>query len=483
MRLVRDQWDGGRRALSERYHPMAEGLSKAGQEQIQKMRRHVNLVEPAIDRLVNSIHAGEISRKCADEAVRGAARRPGHVKAMAKLCENAFAYGTGFLAPVVRMGKRRKLVRYWVLDSLYTVPVTDPMDTEDLVGVVSLMVVEGELAPRGFWFFGKEVEGFYRMPRGEDKGELVVEEHGLGFVPVVMAFGRDRRDQGEIWGKSLVLPAAYASIAVTNNALNTDILRNMQTQSLMVIWGETRTTSMEQDETKQKFVTFPSKDEGDVAFRTPESRLDQVIKVGERTMTDTSVSTGLPLDTYRPEIVTGGDASATAARQRAFPLQQRMVRLCNDWMEVEIRAMAMLAALFEPERWRGWELEEVADEVGAEVRIRPSIPQSESETLATWIQATEKFFVPVEEAVGFYSGHLLEARQQELADKWRAKYDPTGSKAGEIFQYHLEAGVVTFNEVRDRLGLDQTDWGNMTVPQASQAAAGHASNTTLAGGA
>ena len=350
---------------------------------------------------------------------------------MAALCENAFAYGAGYLVPIVRENG----VRYWTPDPLWTVLVTDPMDVCRVVGLIQMVRDERNTQTIGLRFVAPEIEGEILK-----EGTVRMVEHRLPFAPVVVAYGRDRRHQGKRYGKSLILPAADGSIQVTNNELNLELLRDRQTQALLLLFGTPDNTQTDSGESMQKYLLWSKTGEGDAKYITPESRLEQVIRVTERQCTDITISTGLPLDTFRPELVAGADASATAARWRAFPLQQRMVRMVLDWEQTEEDAIAVIAALCEPGLAGGQgpeaggqhvDLEEIAEAVGAQVNIMPSLPEAEAETLAGWQQRTEKFFAPIEDAIEFYSGHLSDAEKKALADKWRAKHEP-GARTTEI---------------------------------------------------
>lgn len=414
---VRDQLQGGKRALSKRYHDMPVGLTENQRLRVEKARKHVNLVEPALDRLVNSIHAGKISRKApGNDPLHRALRREAHGAAMARLCENAFGYGTGYLVPVVSDSGR---ITYWTPDPLWSVLVVDPRDVHDVRGLVALIRSVDDARTLGFRFITDKYEGTFWY----SSNELVYAEHGLGGAPLVVAYGRDQRHRGQKYGKSLVLSAADGSIQVTNNEMNLELLRDRQTQALLLIYGEPENTKRQTQETTQKYLQWLDREKGGAEFITPESRIEDVIKLTERFATDASIGTGLPLDTFRPELVTGSDASATAARQRAFPLQQRMVRMQSDWMVAEIAAAgaigAQLVGLPMPE---GGDWSEIAELLGVEISMEPSVPQSEAEALSNWQQKTEKFFCPVEEAIEYYSPHLSEEIKAELAETWKRRH-------------------------------------------------------------
>lgn len=467
MRLVRDQLEGGAIALSERYHPPIPGLSEEQQERVRRARRHVNLAEAALDRLTNSIHAGQITRRANDAGVQKTIQKRGHRRAMAALCDNAFAYGTGFLVPILRGG----VVRYWHPDPLWTILITDPMDICNVRGLIQMVRDEANTRTIGIRFVAAQIEGTVLNGQAPQ-----ITEHGIPFAPIIVAYGRDQRHRGRRYGKSLIIAAAEGSIQVTNNELNLELLRDRQTQALLKVWGQPANTTTDSKETTQKYLLWNDKEAGDAAFITPESRLEQVIKVTERMCTDVTISTGLPLDTFRPEMVAGSDASATAARWRAFPLQQRMVRMVLDWEQIEESTIALIAALGNPALVgtadAPRDFEEIAEEVGARVNIMPSLPEAEAETLAGWQQKTEKFFCQIEEAIEYYSGHLSKEEKAALAALWRAKHQPAPEGNGEedvlkwkreivrVLYQDAKAGAVMVNmsnlrKLMDEVGIER----------------------------
>lgn len=421
-RKIRDQWRGAPWATQSCYHPDQYGLNEDQQAHFRRIleRSHVNLVEPALDRLVNSIHAGKIRRRVAEALpeLQMALDDPRHASAMARLCENAFAYGTAALVPL----PSGRGVRYWLPDPLNTYLATDPADVEQVTGVVELIRNTINLVV-GVRYVTREHRGWALL---DGSGGAEDEEHGLSFLPAVVAYGRDQRHLGERYGRSLVLGVADASIRITNNEVNLELLRDRQTQALLVVQGEPTRTSADDGEAQGKYVAFP-RDGGDARYETPESRLEAVIELTKRFAADAAVSSGLPLDTFLPELIAGSDASATAARIRAFPLQQRMVRLVQDWQLVELDCIEVLAAVMAVQAgtYAGETREEVRLLTAGAVKVLPSMPEAEAETLAGWAQKTTSFMAPITDAIEYYSDHLTEEEKAELARAWALKNDPT----------------------------------------------------------
>jgi hypothetical protein len=423
---VRDQLAGGEAATCEKYHPQQYGLNKDQQAHFRRTlrRSHVNLVEPALDRLVNSIHSGKIRRRVAagNDAVAAAIRARGHASAMARLCENAFAYGTGYLVPLLRDGT----IRYWLPDPIGTILVANPADIDEALGIVEVRR-SYQLRGDGLGAVGETVVRYVtRTHRGYAgaPGNEAYEEHGLGFVPAVVARGRDLRHQGEVYGRSLVIGVADATIRVTNNEVNLELLRDRQTQALLIVEGEPNRTSADDQAATGKYIQFP-KDGGSARYTTPESRLEEVIEVTRRFCEDAAISSGLPLDTFLPSLIAGSDASATAARIRAFPLQQRMARLVNEWEAVEEEAILAVGGVLLAEALPGASAKELRDMLRPEVTIRPSLPEADAETLSNWQQKTTNFMAPIEDAIDFYADHLSEEQKAALARAWALKNDPT----------------------------------------------------------
>jgi hypothetical protein len=458
---VRDQLAGGEAATSEKYHPQQYGLNADQQAHFRRTlrRSHVNLVEPALDRLVNSIHSGKIRRRVApgNDAVAGAIRARAHASAMARLCENAFACGTGYLVPLLRDGA----VRYWLPDPIGTILVVDPSDIDEVLGIIEVrrsyqlrgdgMGAVGETMVR---FVTRSHRGYAGAP-----GNEAFEEHGLGFVPAVIARGRDMRHQGEVYGRSLVVGVADAAIRVTNNEVNLELLRDRQTQALLIVEGEPARTSADDQAATGKYIQFP-KDGGSARYTTPESRLEEVIEVTKRFCEDAAISSGLPLDTFLPSLIAGSDASATAARIRAFPLQQRMARLVREWESVEEDAIVVVGGVLLAEALPGASAQELRDILRPEVSIRPSLPEADSETLSNWQQKVANFMAPIADAIEFYSDHLSDEQKAELVRAWALKNDPTmsNSASDEVARFRREIVKALYSGSEETM-LRLTDLG------------------------
>jgi hypothetical protein len=437
LRKIRDQWLGGKHGTKECYHPDQYGLNVEQQEAFRRVlrRSHVNLVEPALDRLVNSIHAGRIRRRSEVGGLAAWLRMSEHKSAMARLCENAFGYGTGFLVPSLNEGR----VTYWLPDPLRSVLATNPADVSEVLGVIEGQDYGCHGGYRVRWVTGESYGVVWDDGRG-DKG-VEEEAHGLGFVPIVLAYGRDCRHQGEKYGRSLVGGVADASIRITNNSVNLELLRDRQTQALLVLQGQPLRTSQDDQESQGKYVQFPQ-DGGDARYETPESRLEQVIELSKRFSADAAVSSGLPLDTFLPELVAGSDASATAARIRAFPLQQRMSRLISDWEQVEVAAGVVVGAVGGVDvfgvDFGGLGFWQAAEVAGVSVSVVASLPEADAETLSNWQQRTANFFAPVEDAIEYYSPDVSEGVRADLVEAWKLKNDPRLSGEGELEEFKRE---------------------------------------------
>ncbi|MBI1291191.1 hypothetical protein GC173_08090 [bacterium] len=466
MKKVRDQLEGGRVALGAPYHEAPKGMSEDQRKRWDRSRAHVNLAQPALDRLVNSIHSGRIRRRILDPEVQALLKRPEHVKAMVALCESAFCYGTGYLVPIAReLPGGRRLIRYWHPNPMTTVVVTNPLDVSEVLGVIELVMRPDSLTPVGARFVTAGAEGSWDL-----KGPPVVLEHDWGFLPCVIATGRSQDHLGTPYGRSLIVAAADASIKVTNNQANLELLRDQQTQALLVIVGEPTSTSAENKEANQKYLVF-DKEGSSAEYKQPQVQIEQVIKLTQRFATDAAVSSGLPVDTFLPELIAGSDASATAARQRAFPLTQRMARLVTEWGLVEARCAAVIAGLVERQRTAlVVDLEDLAERAGVEISIWPNVAESEAETLSNWQQQTEKFFRPIEEAIEYYAAHLSDEQKGSLAAKWREKFDPDGTdeKAREAFLRDVVKSFLADGTVAD-VGANLTDlralWDGAGLPR------------------
>lgn len=423
LKRVRAQWQGPPAATSETYHPDQYGLQRSQQEYFRKVlaRSHVNLVEPALDRLVNSIHAGKITRRVADglDPLAAALASRAHAGAMSRFCENAFGYGTGYLVPLSVDDE----IRYWLPDPISTVLIVDPTDVSEVLGIVEPFAdATGEALGLRFVFSGATG----RVTLVDRRPVLEMTENDFPFPPLVIAYGREQTHFGSKYGRSYVLGVADAAIRVTNNEVNLELLRDRQTQALLVLIGEfIRSSADDQGTNAGKYVQFPLNG-GSAEFKTPESRLEEVIALTKRFCADAAVSSGLPLDTFLPEVIAGADASATAARIRAFPLQQRMTRLVEDWAAVEERTAVVLGAvmLAADGAPSGRSLSELRALIQPSVSIKPSLPEADSETLANWQQRIAAFLSPIEEAIEFYGEGLTEEQKRNLIRSWTYKNDP-----------------------------------------------------------
>ncbi len=430
MTLIRDQLRGGKKALSDRYHPPIEGLKEENRKKVEKARTHVNLAQPALDRLVNSIHSGLIHRELdiQSDIISKTVTHPRYTESLTDLCSNAFAYGTGYLCPIYDQGR----FKYWLPDPLFTILVTDPFDIDEVVGIIECVYDQSfQTTFRGFRFLSRTYEGWI----DNKKKTSVINEHGQGNLPCVVAYGNKQRCFGDPYGRSLILPAAEASILVTNNDLNANLLRDLQTNSILLIYGDIESTSEDDNETLQRYAQFKNRD-GGMEYITPESRLQDVIELGKVFRTNASVSTGLPIDTFLPEVITGSDASATAARQRAFPLQQKMHRLINQWEEVELSTLGLVTSMVLNDQRP---LDDLIDDYNIRVDIKPSNPEADSETLANYIQKANNYYIPVEDVINYYSKNLSQEKKDKLMEMWNNRY---GEKEIEIISENRETDIV-----------------------------------------
>lgn len=472
LKMIADQLEQCDASTSEIYHPKPEGLTAEQVTHWQEVLKcsFVGHAAPALDRLVNSIDAGLIERRvdypgAADLEIEAVLASPEYAAAMTRNREAAFAYGMGYLVPAWNEDEGE--VRYWHLDPMRTVLVTDPMD----VATPTALFEVGR--DGGLRFVTRDVTGW--VSADGESGEA--QPHGFGFLPAIIYPGRDRKHRGEKYAASLIVDAVRATIRATRNNANMWLIQARQTWALLVMQGTPIGASTNDEDSKDgkgKWVHFAAKDEGDAKYITPESRLEDALKLTDRHLADAAVGSGLPLDTFRPELVAGQDASATAARIRAFPLMQRVSRLVRDAVAIEQNAAALVAAVWlrhgkraevPSASWR-----ELRAAIRPKVKIQPSLPEADAEELSNWQAKANAFFVPVEHAIRRYYPQATDEQVAELARAWRLKNDPTVAKDAEVFTDSFKAGVVSLNEARAKLGLAPVVDGDV-VPALVQGAA------------
>lgn len=459
LRRIHDQLQGGPRALSDSYIENPEGRSERQVKLYRQALRHINLVRPALNRFVQAIHAGTITRRSTNAELAALMQSPGYAEAMALLCEAAFAYGTAWLVPTwnaEEIGTER--LRWWMPNPLNTLMATDPMDVRRPTGLVEVVYTPNGLSVWGTRWVTEEEMGWHRAKDGE--GEVT--KHGLGMLPAVTAYGRYAFAKGCPYGESLVGAAAEASIAVTRNNVNLELLRSQQTDAILLLWGEIVESSADPNakDHMQRFFKFDGsmKDFG-AAYLMPEDRLESIMKLSDKIMQQLCVELGLPLDTFQPQLVTGNDASAKAAMQRAFALTQLMRSLCRQWELVEMQAAELVAArLTRAGGAAPGRRSALREGNGIEIKVRPQIAESDAEEVSAWANRVNSGFTPVEDAIDRFSPEITPERREALIEK------ATAAKKPEVFAYHIQYGALTLNEVRElALGLPRVPWGEERV--------------------
>ena len=224
---IRDHFEGGPPAIGGKYFAKPPRMSQELWDQNRQLLTHVNLVRPSVRCWCSAVYSGEIVRRVANNpyqpVIEPWVASVDYAQAVYDWNENATVYGTSVAVPVFDQDTGEMSV--WLPDPVYTHIVTDPRDVRRIAAVAEIM-------PQRIQFVTTWGEGV--MAR--DYADFVPRDFGV--LPVVVAYGIDRRHRGEVYGLSLVRDAVTWSIRATSVAYNVSLLQKQQTRSILLRIGD-----------------------------------------------------------------------------------------------------------------------------------------------------------------------------------------------------------------------------------------------------
>lgn len=377
---VREILNGGKKALSEKYHPKPSDRTDKQWARFKRLLTHINLARPNQRCWRDAVYSGgaerQISKNPHQDLVQEWLDSPLYEQTVDSWISQAVAYGV--CAAVSCWDPDQGTTGATLYDPLHTYIWTDPLNIYKVVAVAEV------------------TKDMIRYVHLEGEGYITKEEHvhvarSFTVLPVVLAYGEDTRPEGDVYGRSLILDAVEYSIAATELVFNIRILQKLQTRSLLLLIGDEDELEGSADgwgpEKVLKLKRNPSaEDPPDARFITPDPKIEETIKILKTFIGLLAVSSGVPADVLDPTL-TGAAEKAEAARIRAIPLVHRAKKMAPFWRanEQNLILMATYRAEIETKR-RPARFVDLKKKVQTNVTIRQAIiPQSENEALQNLI--------------------------------------------------------------------------------------------------
>lgn len=362
---------------NEKYYPKPEIISPAQWEMYLKVWVPVNLIKPAVRRIVASVYGGNVYRRVENapailnEALSTNGRYGADVRCW---FEGATWSGTSVRAWTLnQFGK----LETWLPNPITTHLYSSPDNIRNLRGVFEYACDGAVLR-----FMTDEGQGVLYKGR---PGKWMTTD--WGFLPATVGYGQDRRHLGDIYGLSLVREAADYTLRATDATLNLGILQKAQTKALLVVADD----NPEEDTVAEAFAGtgfIKTSKDGKVYYVSPDGKFKEILDVLNHYMSMVSMILSIPRDTLD---AMGGESNASAegARLRAIPLTSMTRFLIEEWRSNEIDSALRGAALV---RWTEngnspVNMADVAKEVPVDIQIESaSIPEGRAEEISADIQ-------------------------------------------------------------------------------------------------
>lgn len=382
---IRDQYLGGPRAISLKYHPCPASRTPTEWERERRLIEHVNLVKPAVRAWNGSLYSGYQVRKVVknphEEVIKEWLESPEYLQTIQAWDVNKILYGTAVAVPV-----RRKdgSIHVWLPDPLYTHIYFDPIDLTP--------TAVAEAKKDRITYVTLKGQG-YMTPT-----QTVHTPANFGILPVVIGYGEDMRHYGSIYGDTLVRDPVYWSTAVTDTAFNLRLLQKQETANLLVVIGNaTPHLHRADDEGGGGQAADPSSsghalqlDPGsDAKFIGPNPKIAETVQMQKHQIGLVAMSTSLPADVL-DSTLSQAQASAESARIRAIPLVQRALQRLPLVVADEKSLVLMATAVLEWHKTKNpINLRDLKKRVETNIQITPNIiPETENEliqnALAKW---------------------------------------------------------------------------------------------------
>ncbi len=397
---IRDAFEGGPAAISEKYHSRPNSCDPDIWEEHKPLLTFVNVTRPAARCWVAAVYAGDIVRNVEGTLHGNIIERwvnsVEYQQACIDWCENAIVYGTAVAAPIFEPGEAEGdegEIWTWLPDPVYTRIIVADDDPRRVVAVIEC------LADR-IQFYTLWGEGWMNVD-----GRNAFVARNLSWLPVEIAYGIDRRHRGQIMGLSLVSDSVNWSHRLTSVAFNVGLLQKQQTASIFVIIGELaklkgwREGLPDNESRAGAHLELP---EGfDAKFLTPDAKIAESIAVMKVFIGLQATSESIPQDVVDATL-TQSVGSAEAARIRAIPLVQRTRLLVPVWIAREKNLILCGTAVVDYFLSRGQQSRkrQLAKSVKAEIRNTPQvIPESRNEITQDVIARVAAGLITPEDAI------------------------------------------------------------------------------------
>lgn len=404
LRAIRDQWDGGKAALSAKYFPKPKGADPELWAQNKKLMTHVNLVGTAIRTWVNAVYSEEAYRKASncDKAVTGWIESDEYASSMYAWAENKTAFGESVAVP--RWDEDLEELYTWLPDPVHTIIKRDPNNRRRIIGVA-------EVTSDRLEFVSIYGEGYLSA----DGFAIEVEE--LDWLPAVI--GGDGR-----------LPMVRDSVSATYAACvvlyNTRVLQKQQTRSLLVRKDDLSQLKAVGGGRVQKGTDSGSidlSDKGDAKYISPDPKIKESIEVLRQIIIVLATASGIPADVLDPTL-TESASSAEGSRIRAIPFIQNSKPLMRAWRSDE-RSLAIAGEyLMTRVRNNPRKYKEVREAVIVDIGLSTaSIPMSANEETQNIIAKVSFGLMTPEDAVRQLNGTKTEAQVEEMAEEMKRRME------------------------------------------------------------
>lgn len=335
---VKDQYEGGKAALSSKYFPAPSREVETLFDNNRKALTHVNYVKIAIRTWLSVICGGDIQRqiKCPNQAIIDAAVKDyGYTDAVQTFVTNGLLYGTSVAYPLYN--PETEEFQFVLFDPLKTIIITNPVDVSDVLLVA-------EINSDFTQFVSKWGEGIIYK-----NGQAAIQPRNYSYCPVSIGYGIDRRHNREVYGLPFVQDAVDYSLKQTGVAFNISLLQTNQTRDILKIMGDL--TKIDHysgsDGVKPGFdndgkLFLPEGYEAE--FMGPKPMIEQSIAVQKMFSSLYASVSGIPQDIIDPSL-TIASGSAEAARIRALPLVHQAKTIVPKWISYETRLLLSMIYL------------------------------------------------------------------------------------------------------------------------------------------
>lgn len=374
--MLRKFYRGKHDDVSQILMPNYDWLSVEKRLILSRYFTYVNLLKPAVNRLVSGVYGGKVVRTVEkgspyrEQVLSTISERRGYSQACRETFRGSVLYGDSILAFTVVNDR----VQPWRPNPIHTRIVANPDDVTDLQAII-------ERLPRGNYRFASKHGWGYFDKSGTMYGYA---EHGLGIVPAVVYYGESQLEYGEEHGDSLVESGLYYSAVLTQLLLNQVALIMNYVSPQAVAAGKVKNQNPEE---AFRGGLLEMDEGGQFLFVTPQTNFRDLMSTIDSYKTNFCISAGIPMDALDPSVIPENQ-SATSARLRNQPLSVTISRLIEEVMHNEMRALTIIGALYQFVHTRSRvNFEEFSDLFNAVVKIEASgTPESFAEEVSAWVQ-------------------------------------------------------------------------------------------------